>query len=167
MSSPSPRHLHRWAQCCRVSLAERNDLFSVVVNPWRVTLPPTVQRNLFAFRMLRGEQLLLLILLGFLVWREGRREHSRSLAYRECAAQICWPALPSLNECHLFYQQNRVEEEERFSEDELEMKKCFCPLQAFCHQICWHCTFNLKRIIALHGNSGLRVSSLGVLPVWE
>lgn len=141
-------------------------MFSVV-NPWRATLPPTVQRNVFASRMLRGEQLLLLILLGFLVWHEGRRERSRSLAYRECAAQICWPTLPSLNECHLFYQQNRVEEEERFREGELEMKKCFCPLQAFCHQICWPCTFNLKRIIALNGDSGLRVSSLSVSPVWE
>lgn len=158
--------LHQGAQCGRVSLAERNDLFSVV-NPWRATLPPTEQREVFASRMLRGEQLLLLILLGFLVWHEGRREHSRSLAYRECAAQICWPALPSLNECHLFYQQNCVEEEERFREGELEMKRCFCPLQAFCHQICWPCTFNLKRIIAVHGDSGLCVSYLNVSPVWE
>lgn len=118
-----PGRLHQGAQCCGVSLAERNDLFSVV-NPWRATLPPTVQCEVFACGMLRGEQLLLLILLGFLVWHEGRREHSRSLAYRECAAQICWPTLPSLNECHLFYQQNRVEEEERFREGELEMKKC-------------------------------------------
>lgn len=100
----------------RVSVCMRNDLFVVVVvvNPWCVALPPTVQCEIFASRMLCREQLLLLILLGFLVWHYGRRKHSRSLAYTECAAQICWPAPPSLNECHLFYQQNRVAEEERF-----------------------------------------------------
>lgn len=41
-----------------------------------------------------------------------------------------------------------------------------CPLQAFCHRICWCCTFILKRITALHGDSGLCVSSFSGSSVW-